>query len=69
MTRLPGYEFEGTVRERLSFTNGELGKELKNLKIEIYNNTTDKKIVSIDIIISEKQAGIKSQETILILDK
>ncbi len=48
MTRLPGYEFEGTVRERLSFTNGELGKELKNLKIEIYNNTTDKKIVSIE---------------------
>jgi len=48
MTRLPGYELEATVRERLSYSNQVLGKELKNIKVEVYNNTTSKEIVVID---------------------
>jgi len=48
LTRLPGYEFEATVKELLSYKNGNLGRELKNTKIEIYNNTSDKEIVIIE---------------------
>ncbi len=47
MQRLPGYEFQADVKELLSGGNGverRLGQELKNLKIEIYNNTLDKEI-------------------------
>lgn len=47
MVRLPGYEFQADVKELLSGGNGvekRLGQELKNLKIEIYNNTIDKEI-------------------------
>ena len=47
MQRLPGYEFQADVKELLSGGNGadkRLGGELKNLKIEIYNNTLDKEI-------------------------
>ena len=48
MARLPGYEFEGTIRELMSYNGKGLGKELKNTKIEIYNNTTSKE-VSVDL--------------------
>lgn len=47
LQRLPGYEFQADVRELLSRGIGsekQLGQELKNLKIEIYNNTLDKEI-------------------------
>ena len=47
MQRLPGYEFQADVKELLSGGNGadkRLGQELKNLKIEIYNNTLGKEI-------------------------
>ncbi len=47
MQRLPGYEFQADVKELLSMGKGtdkKLGQELKNLKIEIYNNTSDKEI-------------------------
>ncbi|MFT4535481.1 MAG: outer membrane protein OmpA-like peptidoglycan-associated protein [Saprospiraceae bacterium] len=47
MQRLPGYEFQADVKELLSGGNGadkRLGHELKNLKIEIYNNTLGKEI-------------------------
>ena len=47
MNRLPGYEFQADVKELLSIDrNGDkrLGSELKNLKIEIYNNTLGKEI-------------------------
>lgn len=48
MTRLAGYEFEATVKELLSYKTGNIGKELKNVKVEICNNTTDKEIVVIE---------------------
>lgn len=47
MQRLPGYEFIVDVKELLSGGNGKakkLGQELKNLKVEIYNNTLGKEI-------------------------
>lgn len=46
LQRKPGYLFEATVKELItrSSSDNELGQELKNLKIEIYNNTTDKDI-------------------------
>ena len=47
MERLPGYEFQADVKELLTGRNGtdkRLGQELKNLKIEIYNNTLGKEI-------------------------
>lgn len=47
MKRLPGYEFQADVKELLSGGNEigkRLGQELKNLKIEIYNNTLGKEI-------------------------
>ena len=47
MQRLPGYEFQADVKELLSIgkdKNKVLGEELKNLKIEIYNNTSGKEI-------------------------
>ncbi len=47
MQRLAGYEFQADVKELLSMEAGNrkrLGQELKNLKIEIYNNTIGKEI-------------------------
>lgn len=47
MQRLPGYEFQADVRELISTGSNKqkvLGEELKNLKIEIYNNTSGKEI-------------------------
>lgn len=47
MHRLPGYEFQADVKELLSEPGTRekvLGKELKNLKIEIFNNTSGKEI-------------------------
>lgn len=48
MKRLPGYEFEGTVKELMSYSKGILGKDLKNVKVEVYNNTTSKEIIIIE---------------------
>jgi len=50
MLRYPGYEFEGTVRQlvRKSANMTTLGEELKNLRIEVYNNTADKEITIIE---------------------
>ena len=45
MNRLPGYEFEATVKELFSYTSGQLGKELRNIKIEVYNSTTGKELI------------------------
>lgn len=47
MDRLPGYEFQADVKELLSRGRGidkRLGKELQNLKIEIYNNTMGREV-------------------------
>lgn len=47
MQRLAGYEFQADVKELLSIGRDKekhLGKELVNLKIEIYNNTSGKEI-------------------------
>ena len=45
MDRLPGYEFQADVKELLvSGTDRKLGKELQNLRIEIFNNTSQKEI-------------------------
>ena len=48
LVRLPGYEFEGTIKELLSYSTGNIGKELNNTKVEIYNNTISKKIIFIE---------------------
>jgi len=48
MNRLPGYEFEGTIKELMSYSKGILGKDLKNVKVEVYNNTTSKEIIIIE---------------------
>ncbi len=48
LERLPGYEFEASVKELLSFQKGNLGKELNNVKVEVYNLTTDKEIIVVD---------------------
>ena len=48
MQRLAGYEFQADVKELLSIDGikqKKLGQELKNLKIEIYNNTSGKEII------------------------
>lgn len=39
MYRLPGYEFEATIKDFIG-SGKKLGKEIKNFKIEIFNNTT-----------------------------
>ncbi len=48
MQRMPGYEFEATVKELLSFKDTQLGKELTNLKVEIYNRTAGKSVIVVD---------------------
>jgi len=48
MSRLPGYVFEANVLELLSFQSNSLGKELKNLKIEVFNNTNEREIIVIE---------------------
>ncbi len=53
MSRLPGYEFEGTIKELLSYSTGKIGKKLEDVKIEIYNNTTSK-----EIVVNENEAGM-----------
>ena len=45
LSRLPGYEFEATVKAILGEgSNRKLGEELKNLRIEIFNNTSNKEV-------------------------
>lgn len=48
MSRLPGYEFEATIKELLSYSTGNLGKELNNVKVEVYNKTMDKELIVIE---------------------
>ena len=48
MIRLPGYEFEATIKNLISYSTGQLGNELKNVKVEVYNSTTDKELIVIE---------------------
>ncbi len=48
MSRQPGYEFEATIKELFSYSVGKLGKELRNVKIEVYNNTLNKELLVIE---------------------
>ncbi|WP_235292480.1 OmpA family protein [Portibacter lacus] len=45
LMRLPGYEFQATIKDLIVKSGKKsLGKEIKNFKIEIYNNTTNKEV-------------------------
>jgi len=49
LERLPGYLFEGTIRELLTdVIPKRLGKELTNIKIEVYNNSTNQEEVIVE---------------------